>query len=116
MSPSVPTVALGVAAINQAIKEGKVSQTLRVLCNPDVALRGVVNACADAYQEQLAALMATKRSAGKTLGVLQGLPHPGSLGGTPGQGVQSTLQQFPSILARREHETILDPAQAAGWC
>ncbi|NXY35897.1 IQGA3 protein, partial [Pomatorhinus ruficollis] len=58
------SMALGTAAINQAIKEGKVSQTLRVLCNPDVALLGVVNACADAYQEQLAALMATKRSAG----------------------------------------------------
>ncbi|NWI46259.1 IQGA3 protein, partial [Picathartes gymnocephalus] len=57
-------LALGTAAINQAIKEGKASQTLRVLCNPDVALRGVVNACADAYQEQLAALMATKRPAG----------------------------------------------------
>ncbi|NXE41715.1 IQGA3 protein, partial [Ptilorrhoa leucosticta] len=58
------SMALGTAAINQAIKEGKASQTLRVLCNPDVALRGVVNACADAYQEQLAALMATKRPAG----------------------------------------------------
>uniref|UniRef100_A0A8C0UV60 IQ motif containing GTPase activating protein 3 n=1 Tax=Cyanistes caeruleus TaxID=156563 RepID=A0A8C0UV60_CYACU len=57
-------MALGTAAINQAIKEGKASQTLRVLCNPDVALCGVVNACADAYQEQLAALMATKRPSG----------------------------------------------------
>ncbi|NXA59537.1 IQGA3 protein, partial [Mohoua ochrocephala] len=58
------SMALGTAAINQAIKEGKASQTLRVLCNPDVALRGVLNACADAYQEQLEALMATKRPAG----------------------------------------------------
>ncbi|NWZ45088.1 IQGA3 protein, partial [Brachypodius atriceps] len=58
------SMALGTAAINQAIKEGKASQTLRVLCNPDVALHGVVNACADAYQEQLAALMATKTPAG----------------------------------------------------
>ncbi|XP_042640877.1 ras GTPase-activating-like protein IQGAP3 [Tyto alba] len=57
-------MALGTAAINQAIKEGKVTQTLRVLHNPDVALRGVVGACAAAYQEQLAALMATKRQAG----------------------------------------------------
>uniref|UniRef100_A0A8C9NKE2 IQ motif containing GTPase activating protein 3 n=1 Tax=Serinus canaria TaxID=9135 RepID=A0A8C9NKE2_SERCA len=56
-------MALGIAAINQAIKEGKASQTLRVLCNPDVALCGVVNACADTYQKQLAALMATKRPA-----------------------------------------------------
>uniref|UniRef100_A0A8C3CIC1 IQ motif containing GTPase activating protein 3 n=1 Tax=Cairina moschata TaxID=8855 RepID=A0A8C3CIC1_CAIMO len=49
-------MALGTAAINQAIKEGKATQTLRVLRNPDVALRGVVDACAAAYQEQLAAL------------------------------------------------------------
>ncbi|NXU83382.1 IQGA3 protein, partial [Xiphorhynchus elegans] len=57
-------MALGTAAINQAIKEGKAAQTLRVLCNPDVALCGVVSACASAYQEQLAALMATKRPTG----------------------------------------------------
>ncbi|XP_075381012.1 ras GTPase-activating-like protein IQGAP3 isoform X1 [Mycteria americana] len=57
-------MALGTAAINQAIKEGKAAQTLRVLRNPDVALRGVVSACAAAYQERLAALMATKRQAG----------------------------------------------------
>ncbi|KAM7080273.1 ras GTPase-activating-like protein IQGAP3 isoform 2-T2 [Ciconia maguari] len=57
-------MALGTAAINQAIKEGKAAQTLRVLRNPDVALCGVVSACAAAYQEQLAALLATKRQAG----------------------------------------------------
>ncbi|NXL68174.1 IQGA2 protein, partial [Chordeiles acutipennis] len=57
-------MALGTAAINQAIKEGKATQTLRVLRNPDVALCGVVSACAAAYQEQLAATMATKRQAG----------------------------------------------------
>ncbi|NXR70388.1 IQGA3 protein, partial [Rhadina sibilatrix] len=70
------SMALGIAAINQAIKEGKASQTLRVLCNPAVALRGVVNACADAYQEQLAALMATKRPAGslKPSWILHRLP------------------------------------------
>lgn len=66
--PSAPAVALGTAAINQAIKEGKAAQTLRVLRNPDVALRGVVDACATAYQEQLAALAATKRQAGKAWG------------------------------------------------
>ncbi|NXX55113.1 IQGA3 protein, partial [Scopus umbretta] len=59
-------MALGTAAINQAIKEGKAAQTLRVLRNPDVALCGVVSACAAAYQEQLAALMATKKQAGST--------------------------------------------------
>ncbi|KFO79175.1 Ras GTPase-activating-like IQGAP3, partial [Cuculus canorus] len=57
-------MALGTAAINQAIKEGKAVQTLRVLRNPDVALCGVVSACATVYQEQLAALMATKRQTG----------------------------------------------------
>ncbi|XP_075580361.1 ras GTPase-activating-like protein IQGAP3 [Pelecanus crispus] len=57
-------MALGTAAINQAIKEGKAAQTLRVLGNPAVGLCGVVSACAAAYQEQLAALMATKRQAG----------------------------------------------------
>lgn len=89
VNPSAPAVALGTAAINQAIKEGKASQTLRVLCNPDVALRRVVDACADAYQEQLAALMATKRPAGKTLGAAKppppwepGVPpQPGCSGG-----------------------------------
>lgn len=108
MSPSAPTVALGTAAINQAVKEGKASQTLRVLCNPDVALRGVVNTCADSYQEQLSALMATKKSAGKTLGTAAPLARVfrGS----------RTLQQLPSIPACREHEAILDPTQAAGWC
>ncbi|XP_009890370.1 PREDICTED: ras GTPase-activating-like protein IQGAP3 [Charadrius vociferus] len=61
-------MALGTAAINQAIKEGKAAQTLRVLRNPDVALCGVVSACAAAYQEHLAALMATKR---QTVGLLE---------------------------------------------
>lgn len=83
VSPSAPSVALGTAAINQAIKEGKASQTLRVLCNPDVALRGVVSACAGAYQEHLAALMATKSPAGKTLGAAKPPPRPWE----PGQGV-----------------------------
>ncbi|NXA10291.1 IQGA3 protein, partial [Sapayoa aenigma] len=59
-------MALGTAAINQAIKEGKAAQTLRVLQNPDVTLCGVVSACAGAYQEQLAALMATKTPAGSS--------------------------------------------------
>lgn len=107
MGPSAPAVALGTAAINQAIKEGKVSQTLRVLCNPNVALHGVVNACADAYQEQLAALMATKTPAGKTLGAAKPSPNPWD----PGRAALSS-----SFHPSREHETILDPAQAAGWC
>uniref|UniRef100_A0A8C8SLD9 IQ motif containing GTPase activating protein 3 n=1 Tax=Pelusios castaneus TaxID=367368 RepID=A0A8C8SLD9_9SAUR len=51
-------MALGIAAINQAIKEGRPAQTVRVLRNPDVALRGIMAECAGAYQAQLAALMA----------------------------------------------------------
>uniref|UniRef100_A0A8C0QKN3 IQ motif containing GTPase activating protein 3 n=1 Tax=Chelonoidis abingdonii TaxID=106734 RepID=A0A8C0QKN3_CHEAB len=58
------TLALGIAAINQAIKEGKPAQTARVLHNPDVSLRGIVAECAGAYQAQLAALLAAKRQAG----------------------------------------------------
>uniref|UniRef100_A0A8C3SRY2 IQ motif containing GTPase activating protein 3 n=1 Tax=Chelydra serpentina TaxID=8475 RepID=A0A8C3SRY2_CHESE len=57
-------LALGIAAINQAIKEGKPAQTARVLRNPDVSLRGVVAECAGAYQAQLAALLADKRQTG----------------------------------------------------
>ena len=57
-------VALGVAAINQAIKEGKAAQTERVLRNPSVALRGVVPDCANGYQQVLEDAMAKKRRPG----------------------------------------------------
>ncbi|KAJ7307571.1 hypothetical protein JRQ81_009597 [Phrynocephalus forsythii] len=57
-------MALGVAAINQAIKEGNAAQTARVLCNPDVSLCGVAAECAEAYQAELGALMATRSKAG----------------------------------------------------
>nr|XP_044614039.1 ras GTPase-activating-like protein IQGAP3 isoform X2 [Equus asinus] len=53
-------MALGVAAINQAIKEGKAAQTERVLRNPTVALRGVVPDCATGYQRVLESAMAKK--------------------------------------------------------
>ncbi|XP_030043765.1 ras GTPase-activating-like protein IQGAP3 [Microcaecilia unicolor] len=53
-------MALGIAAINQAIKEGNPSQTARVLCNPDVALLGVVMDCAALYQFELANTMNAK--------------------------------------------------------
>ncbi|KAM5161709.1 ras GTPase-activating-like protein IQGAP3 [Callospermophilus lateralis] len=59
-------MALGVAAINQAIKEGKAAQTERVLRNPAVALRGVVPDCADGYQRALEGAVAKKRRAGDT--------------------------------------------------
>ncbi|XP_037669751.1 LOW QUALITY PROTEIN: ras GTPase-activating-like protein IQGAP3 [Choloepus didactylus] len=59
-------MALGVAAINQAIKEGKAAQTERVLRNPTVALRGVVPDCASGYQQALEGAMAKKRRPGDT--------------------------------------------------
>nr|XP_035974135.1 ras GTPase-activating-like protein IQGAP3 isoform X2 [Halichoerus grypus] len=54
-------MALGVAAINQAIREGKAAQTERVLRNPTVALRGVVPNCADSYQRVLEDAVAEKQ-------------------------------------------------------
>ncbi|CAK6439514.1 unnamed protein product [Pipistrellus nathusii] len=63
---SAQRMALGVAAINQAIKEGKADQTERVLRNPNVALRGVVPDCADGYQRVLEGAMAKKRRQGDT--------------------------------------------------
>uniref|UniRef100_A0ABM5F3J8 Ras GTPase-activating-like protein IQGAP3 n=1 Tax=Pogona vitticeps TaxID=103695 RepID=A0ABM5F3J8_9SAUR len=57
-------MALGVAAINQAIKEGNAAQTARVLRNPDVSLCGVVAECAEGYQAQLRALLATRSKTG----------------------------------------------------
>ncbi|KAM5129461.1 ras GTPase-activating-like protein IQGAP3 [Mantella aurantiaca] len=54
-------MALGIAAINQAIKEGRASQTLRVLRNPDAMLCGVVTDCADAYQGELGGSVKRKR-------------------------------------------------------
>ncbi|XP_044127441.1 ras GTPase-activating-like protein IQGAP3 isoform X1 [Bufo gargarizans] len=57
-------MALGIAAINQSIKEGRPSQTLRVLRNPDALLCGVVSDCADGYQSELAAIMNSKRKRG----------------------------------------------------
>uniref|UniRef100_A0A8C1RKX3 IQ motif containing GTPase activating protein 3 n=1 Tax=Cyprinus carpio TaxID=7962 RepID=A0A8C1RKX3_CYPCA len=40
-----------------AVKEGRASQTLRVLRLPEVALRSVVSGCADGYQTELTALL-----------------------------------------------------------
>uniref|UniRef100_A0AAR2INF2 IQ motif containing GTPase activating protein 3 n=1 Tax=Pygocentrus nattereri TaxID=42514 RepID=A0AAR2INF2_PYGNA len=53
-------VSLGLAAVNQAVKEGKPSQTLRVLSLPEVALRSVVAECAEGYQTELASLLCAK--------------------------------------------------------
>ncbi|XP_062848476.1 ras GTPase-activating-like protein IQGAP3 isoform X2 [Trichomycterus rosablanca] len=53
-------MSLGLAAVNQAVKEGKASQTARVLRLPEVALRSVVADCAAAYQTELSALQRAK--------------------------------------------------------
>ncbi|KAL7887531.1 hypothetical protein AOLI_G00052520 [Acnodon oligacanthus] len=53
-------MSLGLAAVNQAVKEGKPSQTLRVLRLPEVALRSVVAECAEGYQTELASLLHAK--------------------------------------------------------
>lgn len=63
------SVALGVAAINQAIREGKAAQTERVLRNPTVALRGVVPNCADSYQRVLEDAVAEKQHPGNGPGL-----------------------------------------------
>ncbi|XP_048381646.1 ras GTPase-activating-like protein IQGAP3 isoform X2 [Stegostoma tigrinum] len=57
-------MSLGIAAINQAIKEGVASQTLRVLRSPSVALCSVVPECASTYQSELATLMRIKMEMG----------------------------------------------------
>lgn len=57
------------AAINQAIKEGKAAQTERVLRNPNVALRGIVPDCAKSYQQALEGAAAKKHRPGNSSGV-----------------------------------------------
>uniref|UniRef100_A0A8C5RSE3 IQ motif containing GTPase activating protein 3 n=1 Tax=Laticauda laticaudata TaxID=8630 RepID=A0A8C5RSE3_LATLA len=57
-SKAAQQMALGLAAINQAIKEGNAAQTVRVLRSPDVGLCGVVAECATAYQARFSALLA----------------------------------------------------------
>ncbi|XP_053183717.1 ras GTPase-activating-like protein IQGAP3 [Scomber japonicus] len=55
---------LSVAAVNQAVKENKVKQTLRVLSLPEVALQGVISHCAAEYQQELNALVRDKTRRG----------------------------------------------------
>ncbi|XP_076842837.1 ras GTPase-activating-like protein IQGAP3 [Brachyhypopomus gauderio] len=53
-------MSLGLAAVNQAVKEGNASQTVRVLRLPEVALQSVVPECAQGYQAELTALQRAK--------------------------------------------------------
>ncbi|XP_058863347.1 ras GTPase-activating-like protein IQGAP1 [Acipenser ruthenus] len=50
-------LSLGLAAVNQAVKEGRSSQTLNVLLLPALGFCSVVPECAPHYQSELAALM-----------------------------------------------------------
>lgn len=60
----LPSVCLSVAAVNQAVKENKVNQTLRVLTLPDVQLQGVLPACAADYQRELYSLITDRKYKG----------------------------------------------------
>ena len=53
-------VCLAVAAVNQAVKEKKISQTLRVLALPEMQLRGIISACAADYQRELYSLISAR--------------------------------------------------------
>ncbi|XP_062279215.1 ras GTPase-activating-like protein IQGAP3 [Scomber scombrus] len=55
---------LSVAAVNQAVKENKAKQTLRVLSLPEVALQGIISHCAAEYQQELNALIRDKTRRG----------------------------------------------------
>ncbi|KAK0155559.1 Ras GTPase-activating-like protein IQGAP1 [Merluccius polli] len=56
--------ALALAAVNQAVKEGRADQTLRVLRLPEMALEGVASECSAAYQKQLSSLLCIKAQRG----------------------------------------------------
>ncbi|XP_067365190.1 ras GTPase-activating-like protein IQGAP3 isoform X2 [Channa argus] len=48
---------LSVAAVNQAVKENKVTQTLRVLSLSELQVQGLISNCAADYQRELSALL-----------------------------------------------------------
>lgn len=56
---------LAVAAANQAVKENRAQQTLRVLSLPDLQLRGVLPDCAAAYQQELSSRLADRTRPGE---------------------------------------------------
>nr|XP_046254212.1 ras GTPase-activating-like protein IQGAP3 isoform X2 [Scatophagus argus]XP_046254213.1 ras GTPase-activating-like protein IQGAP3 isoform X2 [Scatophagus argus]XP_046254214.1 ras GTPase-activating-like protein IQGAP3 isoform X2 [Scatophagus argus] len=55
---------LSVAAVNQAVREKRAAQTLRVLTLPEVRLQGLVSACAADYQQRLHGLMTDRMQRG----------------------------------------------------
>ncbi|MEQ2289864.1 hypothetical protein AMECASPLE_037598 [Ameca splendens] len=57
-------ICLAVAAVNQAVKENRAKQTLRVLSLPELELRGVLLDCASDYQRELSTLIADRTRSG----------------------------------------------------
>ncbi|CAN9514406.1 unnamed protein product [Ophioblennius macclurei] len=55
---------LWLAAVNQAVKENRDKQTLRVLSLPDMELRGVLSECAAEYQRELKTLQTHRTNTG----------------------------------------------------
>ncbi|XP_004480659.2 ras GTPase-activating-like protein IQGAP3 isoform X1 [Dasypus novemcinctus] len=98
-------MALGVAAINQAIKEGKAAQTERVLRNPNVALRGVVPNCASGYQRALEAAVTKKRRPGDTALWVQHDMKDGTAYYFHLQTFQGTWEQPPGCHLNTSHLT-----------
>ncbi|KAM6167531.1 ras GTPase-activating-like protein IQGAP3 [Erethizon dorsatum] len=98
-------MALGVAAINQAIKEGKAAQTERVLRNPAVALRGVVLDCASGYQQALEGAVAKKQHPGDTALWVQHSMKDGTAYYLHLQTFQGTWEQPPSCCLNTSHLT-----------
>ncbi|XP_028649960.1 ras GTPase-activating-like protein IQGAP3 [Erpetoichthys calabaricus] len=58
-------LSLGLAALNQAVKEGRPLQTLKVLSLPELGLCSVVPQCAAAYQRELYTLKMAKMCEGE---------------------------------------------------
>uniref|UniRef100_A0A667YS54 IQ motif containing GTPase activating protein 3 n=1 Tax=Myripristis murdjan TaxID=586833 RepID=A0A667YS54_9TELE len=57
-------LSLALAAVTQAVKEGRMQQTLRVLSLPEVALQSLMSDCASDYQSELSALLRAKAERG----------------------------------------------------
>ncbi|KAF6731923.1 Ras GTPase-activating-like protein IQGAP1 [Oryzias melastigma] len=55
---------LAVAAVNQAVKENQIKQTLRVLALPELQLQELLSDCAKEYQRQLNVLMTQRTCSG----------------------------------------------------
>lgn len=92
---------LAVAAVNQAVKEQRVKQTLRVLSLPEVALQGLLPDCAADYQRALSALIAHRKDTGKSLLMVAAIRSPHK-------------QLIGPCVFRRQQESV-GSSPAAGW-